>query len=127
MNEQKYYKVLSKDNRAQDGGTFDYSDYIPGGKLFGTPTPTITNTAICNRGYHLTAYWNMWVKDKDNKIYEVTPIGLVTAENDVGVNTKVVCSAFVFNNEVTPEASTVTPHQQQDCLIKTSAPNSTTK
>jgi hypothetical protein len=101
-----YYKVLNKDNQAQDGGNFDYTDYVPGGSKEGEWTPIIDNTKECERGYHVTRYWNMWIKTAEDNVYEVEVDGLVET-NESGVVTKAVgCSirfvkkcSFVFDTK----------------------------
>jgi len=94
----KYYKVLDKNNKAQNGGKFDYTEYIKSKK----PLPRIENPIICESGYHITEYWNMWLDDKTNKIYEVEPIDIIE-ESVIGVQDKVVCKSFKFIKQFKPK------------------------
>jgi hypothetical protein len=93
----KFYKVLSKDLKAKDGGDFDYSKYVKSGEW----TPTIECVSQCNRGYHVTPYWNMWVHEESNRVFEVEVKGLVDS-GDVGVVDKFVCESIRFVEELKP-------------------------
>ena len=93
----KYYKVLDKNNCAKDGGSFDYTEYINSGK----EVPRIEDISLCNKGYHLTQYWNFWVTAEDNLIYEVEPID-VLKNDEVGVEEKIVCKSFKFIKQYKP-------------------------
>jgi hypothetical protein len=92
MNE-KYYKVL-REGKACNNGFFDYTDYLPGGAKSGEWAPVITELEMCNWGYHITQYWNMWYED-GRDVYEVEGRGIVRAE-EPGVELKVVCESIRF-------------------------------
>jgi len=90
-----WYKVLDKYAKAKDGGSFDYTEYLPNGKLAGQLVPAIPKDKLkeCSWGYHVTKYWNMFLSDSSNIILEVEPVDLI--ENDIaGVNEKAVCGSF---------------------------------
>ena len=93
----KYYKVLDKNNCAKDGGSFDYTEYINSGK----EVPRIEDISLCNKGYHLTQYWNFCVIAEDNLIYEVEAID-VLKNDEVGVEEKIVCKSFKFIKQYKP-------------------------
>jgi hypothetical protein len=65
----KYYKVISKDNKSIHGGEFDWTKYLPKNNKPGKWTPK-TITSMCNSGYHITKHWNMWY-EKECRIFEV--------------------------------------------------------
>jgi hypothetical protein len=98
MTENKWYKVISKDCKAKDGGDFDYSEYITNGSW----TPEIKNKKICNTGYHVTKYWNMFLTDSTNRIFEVEVKDLLEEEVLAGVCEKAVCSSLRIVKEFIP-------------------------
>ena len=100
MEKQKiFYKVITKDNKANQGGDFDYTDYLPVGNKKGKWLPLIKDISECNKGYHITNYWNMWINSNDNKIFEVEVEELLE-KDEVGVINKYVCGRFRFIKEV---------------------------
>ena len=90
-----YYKVLNKDLKAKDGGSFDYTKFIKSKEWL----PVIEDVSICNKGYHITEFWNMWINDKTNRIFEVECKD-IQEENEIGVKEKFVCKSFRFIKEV---------------------------
>ena len=96
----KFYKVISKDNKAMHGGNFDYTDYLPKSDKAGKWLPIIDNIKECEKGYHVTNYWNMWLESKDNKIFEVEVKELLDKKESVGVIEKYVCGSFRFLKEI---------------------------
>lgn len=56
-----YYKVLGINNSAKDGGTFDYTPYLPKKGVKARWTPTIKNTVACSVGYHITTDYKKWL------------------------------------------------------------------
>jgi len=97
----KLYKVI-KNNKAKDSGKFDYSKYLPNGKKKGKWTPTIKNIELCEKGYHVTPYWNMFYEE-GSKIYEVEAKGMKKRENAVGVIEKYVCKSIRLVKEIKPK------------------------
>jgi hypothetical protein len=91
----KLYKVVSKDLKAKDGGNFDYSEYVKSGEFL----PEIKDIKECEKGYHVTAFWNMWFDSEDNRIFEVECKGL-QENTEIGVKEKYVCSSFKFISEI---------------------------
>jgi len=91
----KLYKVLNKDLQAKDGGTFDYTEYVNSGKS----VPRIDDISLCNKGYHVTEYWNMWIDKETNRIFEIEAEDLEEGDS-VGVIEKHVCKSFKFVKEV---------------------------
>jgi hypothetical protein len=98
----KLYKVLDKDCRAKDGGDFDYKDYLPKGNKKGKWTPRIKNLKECSKGYHITPYWNMFLGDNTNRVFEVEVKGLIE-KKEVGVIDKYVCSSLRIIEEIKPK------------------------
>ena len=93
----KFYKVL-KNNKAKDGGDFDYTDYLLSGKKSGKWTPEIEEIELCERGYHVTPYWNMYY-GKGCDVYEVETRGLKKTR-EVGVIEKFVCKSIKFIKKI---------------------------
>jgi hypothetical protein len=93
-----WYKVLDKDLKAKDGGNFDYSKFVESKEF----TPEIKDCKSCNSGYHITKYWNMFLTDKSNRIFEVEVKGLVEEEVLAGVCEKAVCSSLKIIKEFIP-------------------------
>ncbi|MEI7961682.1 MAG: hypothetical protein WCI04_05090, partial [archaeon] len=93
-----WYKVLDKDYKAKDGGSFDYVPFVDGKKW----TPEIKDLKLCGSGYHVTKYWNMFLTDSSNKIFEVKVKGLVEEEVLAGVCEKAVCSSLKIVKEFIP-------------------------
>ena len=94
-----FYKVITKDNKANQGGDFDYTEYLPVGNKKGKWLPLIKDISECKKGYHITNYWNMWINSNDNKIFEVEVEDL-KEKDEVGVIDKYVCGKFRFIKEV---------------------------
>ena len=94
----KWYKVLDKDLKAKNGGNFDYSKFVESKEF----TPEIKDCKLCNSGYHVTKYWNMFLTDASNKIFEVEVKGLVEEEVLAGVVEKAVCSSLKIIKEFVP-------------------------
>ena len=96
-----WYKVIDKNNCAFNSGSFDYSKYLPkkNGKT-GKWLPTIDkkDLSICNCGYHVTPYWNMWYRD-GCKVFEVEVKNIVDIDES-GVVNKFVCGSFRFIKEL---------------------------
>jgi hypothetical protein len=110
-----YYKVLSKDNKAQNGGDFDYTRYLPkqlkdGTWKAGKWLPK-RKTTLCTRGWHVTKYWNMWIKTSEDNVYEVET-RKETKEETVGVEEKIVCEQIRLTKklELTFDNKTNTGH-----------------
>ena len=99
MENKTFYKVISKENKALNGGDFDYTDYLPKGNKPGKWLPLIKDLKECSNGYHVTNYWNMWLQDTSNKIFEVE-IKDMQEKSEVGVIDKYVCGKFRFIKEV---------------------------
>ncbi len=99
MPTKKFYKVISKDNKAINGGEFNYTDYLPKGNKKGKWLPLIKDISECSKGYHITNYWNMWIESEENKIFEVE-VQELKDKNEVGVINKYVCGRFRFIKEV---------------------------
>ena len=95
----KYYKVISKENKALIGD-FDYTSYLPKGNKKGKWLPIIKDIVKCSKGYHVTNYWNMWLESKDNRIFEVEVKHLQDEKETVGVIDKYVCKSFRFIKEI---------------------------
>ena len=51
---EKWFKVLDKDLKAKDGGSFDYAPFVNSEKW----TPLIKNKVLCESGYHVTKFWS---------------------------------------------------------------------
>jgi hypothetical protein len=104
MGKQKYYKVISADNKSCHGGDFDWTAYLPKGKKPGKWTPRIENVVACKSGYHVTKYWNMWY-EAGCRIFECEVDGVVVpaGESVVGVVDKVVCTRIRLCKEITPQ------------------------
>jgi hypothetical protein len=96
----KLYKVLDKDCKAKDGGCFDYKEYLPNGKKKGKWTPIIKDIKECSEGYHVTPYWNVYVTDTSNRIFEVECKGIIDKKDEVGVIDKYVCESFRIISEL---------------------------
>jgi len=94
----KWFKVLDKDCKAKDGGSFDYSGYITSGSW----TPVIKDKKICSSGYHVTRYWNMFLTNDTNRIFEVEVKDLIEEEVLAGVCEKAVCSSLKIVKEFIP-------------------------
>ena len=90
----KLYKVIDEKNESMNGGVFDWSDYLPkkNGEV-GKWTPRIKNVSECSKGYHVTPYWNMWLNNSSDKVFEVEVKGLKKTSNSVGVVDKFVCES----------------------------------
>jgi hypothetical protein len=100
----KYYKVIGADNKSCNGGDFDWTGYLPKNGKPGEWTPKIENIVACERGYHVTEYWNMWYKD-GRRVFECEADGVVM--NDaVGVVDKVVCQRVRLIEEMVPAIDT---------------------
>src|SRR6056297_1226989 len=97
--EKKLYKVISKDAKAQNGGKFNYGNYLPKGNKKGKWTPKV-DANKCISGYHVTKYWNMWLNSNDSLVFEVECKGLLPEENSVGVVDKYVCSQIRLIKQV---------------------------
>ncbi len=99
MKNKTFYKVISIDNKAINGGNFDYTDYLPKGNKPGKWLPEIKDLKECESGYHITNYWNMWINSEDNKIFEVE-VENIQEKDGVGVIDKYVCGKFRFVKEI---------------------------
>jgi hypothetical protein len=104
MGKQKYYKVISADNKSCHGGDFDWTAYLPKGKKPGKWTPRIENVVACKSGYHVTKYWNMWY-EAGCRIFECEVDGVVVPAGGsaVGVVDKVVCTRIRLCKEIIPQ------------------------
>ena len=100
----EYYKVIGADNKSCNGGDFDWTGYLPKNGKPGEWTPKIENIAACERGYHVTKYWNMWY-EAGCRIFECEVDGVVVTacESVVGVVDKVVCTRIRLCKEITPQ------------------------
>jgi hypothetical protein len=96
---EKWFKVLSKNLKAKDGGKFDYAPFVKSKKW----VPLIKDKKLCERGYHVTRYWNMFFDSKDCRVFEVEVKGLVEEADIVGVCEKAVCSSLKIVSEFIPE------------------------
>lgn len=74
----KLYKVISKDLEAKDGGKFSYKDYLPKNNKKGKWTPKIEDIEECEKGYHVTPYWNMYLTltSSSDRVFEVEVKGI---------------------------------------------------
>ena len=93
----KLYKVL-KNNKAKDGGNFDYTKYLPTKTKKGKWTPIIKDISLCDKGYHVTPYWNMFY-ETGAQIFEVETKNVQETE-EVGVIDKYVCESIRLVKEV---------------------------
>ena len=93
----KLYKVL-KNNKAKDGGNFDYTKYLPTKTKKGKWTPIIKDILLCDKGYHVTPYWNMFY-ETGAQIFEVETKNVQETE-EVGVIDKYVCESIRLVKEV---------------------------
>jgi len=96
----KLYKVINKDNKSMNGGTFDWTEYLP--EKSGKPgkwTKKI-KTDICHSGYHVTPYWNMWMDNSSDRFFEVECKGVGGTS---GVVDKFVCESVRLVKEIFPE------------------------
>ena len=98
---EKYYKVLTK-NGESTHANFDYSQYLPKNGNAGKWLPEINDLEICERGYHITKYWNMWYKE-GARIYEVEYKGMLTIQDHCGVEEKAVCKTIRLLRDATEE------------------------
>ena len=98
----KWFKVVSKNLKAKDGGCFDYAPFV-GSKKW---TPIIKNVKVCSKGYHVTKYWNMFVSNNEDRIFEVEVKDLAGEEVLVGVCEKAVCSSIKLVKEFIPNYDT---------------------
>lgn len=96
----KLYKVISKDLKAKDGGDFDYSKYLSKGKKPGKWLPKIKEVVECKQGYHVTPYWNMFIDNEHDRIFEVEVKGIKENTSDVGVIDKYVCQSIRLCKEL---------------------------
>ena len=93
----KLYKVL-KNNKAKDGGNFDYTKYLPTKTKKGKWTPIIKDISLCDKGYHVTPYWNMFY-EQESQIFEVET-KKVQENEEAGVIDKYVCESIRLVKEV---------------------------
>lgn len=100
----KYYKVIGADNKSCHGGDFDWTGYLPRNGKPGGWTPKIENIVACERGYHVTKYWNMWYKD-GCRVFECEADGVVM-DDVVGVVDKVVCQRVRLIEAMVPAIDT---------------------
>ena len=98
---EKHYKVLTK-NGESTHANFDYSQYLPKNGNAGKWLPEINDLEICERGYHITKYWNMWYKE-GARIYEVEYKGMLTIQDHCGVEEKAVCKTIRLLRDATEE------------------------
>lgn len=96
----QYYKVIGKDNRSCNGGDFDWTPYLPKGGRPGKWTPRIENVVACQKGYHVTEYWNMWY-EAGCRIFECEVDGDVVGNDVAGVVDKVICQRVRLIKELT--------------------------
>jgi hypothetical protein len=96
---EKWFKVLSKDLKAKDGGAFYYAPFVKSGDWL----PEISDLKLCEKGYHVTHYWNMFFDSDTCRIFEVEVKGLVEEEDLVGVVEKAVCSSLKIVKEFKPK------------------------
>ena len=96
-----YYKVISKDGQAKDGGKFDYTKYLPKNDKPGKWLPKISDIKECEKGYHITPYWNMFISSESDLIFEVETRGLKSQQN-TGVIEKAVCESIRFTKRFVP-------------------------
>jgi PPE-repeat protein len=95
----KWFKVLDKDCKAKDGGSFNYTPFVKNGEWL----PEIKDLSLCNKGYHVTKYWNMFLNNKSERVFEVEVKGLIEETDLVGVCDKAVCSSLKIIKEFKPE------------------------
>lgn len=98
INGMKLYKVISRNGMAQNGGSFDYKHYLPKKNKAGKWTPEV-KAIKCESGYHVTNYWNMWIKSESDLIFEVECKNILK-ESVIGVNDKYVCESIRFIKQV---------------------------
>ena len=98
---EKYYKVLTKNGKSTYAN-FDYSQYLPKNGNAGKWLPEINDLEICERGYHITKYWNMWYEE-GARIYEVEYKGMLTIQDHCGVEEKAVCKTIRLLRDATEE------------------------
>ena len=85
----KLYKIISKENKSINGGEYDWTTNLPKKDKKGKWTKNINKPSICNKGYHLTKHWNMWIKKETDKVYECEAKGIIEWEYDKCVCKKV--------------------------------------
>ena len=96
-----WYKVINADNCGIYSG-FDFTKYLPKCKnCKGKWLPDVDKLTMCNSGYHITRFWNMWFRDKC-RVFIVEPRGLVN-DNTPGVVDKHLCRSFRFIREIFPD------------------------
>jgi hypothetical protein len=83
----EWYKVL-KNNKSKDGGSFDYTAYLPKNNKPGKWTPRIKDCIICSRGYHLTKDINEFVMG-GNQVFLAVPKNIILVEDS-----KCVCDSI---------------------------------
>ena len=79
---EKLYKVINQNNQSINGGKFDWTNHLPKNNKPGKWTPKIKNTVICERGYHLTKHWNMWIEKETDQVFECEAKNIKEWEND---------------------------------------------
>jgi len=98
MSDVVWYKVIDVDNNGKYSG-FDFTKYLPKGKNGkGKWLPEVDNLVMCESGYHVTRFWNMWY-ERGCRVFIVEPRGLVDSDAS-GVVEKHLCSSFRFISEV---------------------------
>ena len=95
-----YYKVIGSDNKSCHGGAFDWTPYLPKRGMPGKWTPEIDDIKKCERGYHITRYWNMWYKE-GCRIFECDFDGLMES-SDPGVIEKEAARRIRLVREIKP-------------------------
>jgi len=100
-----YYKVLDENNQAQNGGEFDYTEYLPTKQDGGTYKPgkwlPKRETDMCKSGWHVTKHWNMWAGKESDNIYEVEMKNEVK-DSYTGVEETIVCESSRLVKPVKP-------------------------
>jgi hypothetical protein len=96
----KLYKVISCDLQSQNGGEFDWSEYLPDNDGNSQWTPEV-EVNMCDSGYHVTEYWNMWYSES-SRIFEVE-VRDHFKYNNVGVCTKHVYPSIRLVKEIFPD------------------------
>ena len=95
----KYYKIIDENNMSCNGGTFDWTRYLPtknedGSWIPGKWTP-VQRVVMCLSGYHVTDT-NHLLDWADAQLYECEVIGPLTDED----NDKYVCRSIRLTRKI---------------------------
>ena len=89
VNNKKLYKVIKNGKSLNEN--FDWEKYLPKNNKVGKWTPKIKNVKLCNNGFHVTNFWNMWYETGCD-VFECECKGLIVELDEVVVD-KFVCES----------------------------------